>query len=245
MEFNITRLGLLLKRKFLESGLNYVGGIAIGVGIVSVLSLLALLGGGVHLDSYYKSAFAAYFIGGLIVTSLAFAEINKPETGYQFMTLPASSSEKFITTWIFTSLVYSLIAFIIIICGSFLLSLVEYAGYAVRGPILDLSGILDVFLSYFFLNTIFLAGAAAFKRYAFFKTLLTFLILFFFFSICGAVLTYFIGAQNVTGGPFSFGFHFKGASGLEVWKHTGAVIQIIVMLYFLVLGFFKFKEREL
>ena len=129
MEFNIKRLSLLLKRHFLVSGRKYITGIVIGTGVVFMLSCFTIVFGGTALVSqFHYTALITYLVGGVIVSSMAFVEINKPETGYQLMTLPASSLEKFVSTWLFTSIIYSLMAFVTITIGAILLSSLEYLG---------------------------------------------------------------------------------------------------------------------
>jgi len=248
MEFNITRLGLLLNRKFLESGKKYLTGIGIGTGIILAISIVSMLSDQAYISQFYKMALFTYVIGGIIVSTLAFTEINKPETGYQFMTLPASSLEKFMSSWLFTSIVYSIMAFVVIFIGALLLALLGYFDLPVQGNVFEFGEMSEVLIQYLFANTLFLAGAAAFNRNAFFKTLLFLLVLFFFLGIYAGSLTKVFGLIDLANNFGNVGFsinknnvgHFFGN-----WKYTGAALQTITALFFLVVGFFKFKEREL
>lgn len=246
MEFNIQRLFLVVQRKFLQSGRSYLFGIAIGTGVVLAITALNLISGQVDVNSFNNSALLTYFVGGVISTSLAFTEINKPETGYQFMTLPASSFEKFLASWFFTSIVYSLLAFIAAVFGSWLVSSVGVFGFTVQGSVVSLSDLWEVFKPYFVVNTIFLAGAAAFKRNAFFKTLLSILVLFAILGMYSGLLANIFGLSEIQGN--NQGVFIDGNSlvnRFEFWKQNSAILVAFGTLLMLAVGFFKFKEREL
>ena len=206
MEFNLTRLGLLLKRQLIGNGLKYITGIAIGTGVVLMISLAPLLGGGsASIGQLYQSGLITYVIGGVIMTSMTFAEINRPETGYQLMTLPASSLEKFTSTWLFTSIVYSVMAFVALTLGACLLYVLGLFNLPVEGKIFSTNEMWMAFKQYFIANTIFLAGAAAFKRNAFFKTLLSIMIVFVFFGIYGGILAKMIWLPNMSNSSMGSG----------------------------------------
>jgi hypothetical protein len=250
MKFNITRLGLLLKRHFLVSGRKYLTGIAIGTGVIVMITVATLLfGGTAQISQFNQYALFAYFIGGLIVSSMAFTEINKPETGYQMMTLPASSLEKFVSTWLFTSIIYTILAFVVITLAATLLYLFGQLGLSIRGDAFSLHEMGDSFKQYFVGNIIFLAGAAAFKRNAFFKTMLSFVVVFAFLVIYSLVLVKVFGFTDLASGNSSgMGFALNGSSfnGMFSNSESASVIaKTFLAVFFLVLGFFKFKEREL
>ena len=250
MEFNIKRLSLLLKRHFLVSGRKYITGIVIGTGVVFMLSCFTIVFGGTALVSqFHYTALITYLVGGVIVSSMAFVEINKPETGYQLMTLPASSLEKFVSTWLFTSIIYSLMAFVTITIGAILLSSLEYLGMQVQGGIFNAPEMGEAFKQYFVGNIIFLAGAAAFKRNAFFKTMLSFVVVFAVLVIYSLVLVKVFGFTDLASGNSSgMGFALNGSSfnGMFSNSESASVIaKTFLAVFFVVLGFFKFKEREL
>lgn len=250
MEFNITRLGLLLKRHFLVSGKKYITGIAIGTGVVFMISLLALvLGGAATMSQFYATFYATYIIGGVIVSSMAFSEINRPETGYQLMTLPASSLEKFVSTWLFTSVVYSLLSFVFVVLSAVAFSLLRMLNFSIEGDIWSLAQMGEAFLQYFVGNTLFLAGAAAFSRNAFFKTLLCFVVVFAFMVIYSLVLGKVLGFTDLASGNSSgIGFALNESSFNGMFKNSenvSVIVNVFLAVYFLLLGFFKFKEREL
>jgi hypothetical protein len=252
MEFNITRLGLLLKRHFLISGRKYITGIAIGTGVVLMLSFFTIAFGGTALVSQFnQTAIITYLIGGVIVSSMAFVEINRPETGYQLMTLPASSLEKFVSTWLFTSIIYSLMTFAFIAVGASLLYLLGLLNFPVEGDTFSIHKMGEAFGQYFVSNALFLAGAAAFRRNAFFKTTLSFMILIIFLAIYAGFLTKVFGLadmpMNFSGGGIAIHNSIFGRSIAPSMSTDGLLFaaKAFIAVFCLSFGFFKFKEREL
>lgn len=252
MEFNIKRLGLLLKRHFLVSGRKYITGIAIGTGVVLLLSFFTIAFGGLALVSqFHRTALITYLIGGVVVSSMAFVEINRPETGYQLMTLPASSLEKFVSTWFFTSIIYTLMAFAFISAGAAILYLLGILNFPVEGDTFSIHKMGEAFGQYFVSNALFLAGAAAFRRNAFFKTTLSFMILIIFLAIYAGFLTKVFGLadmpMNFSGGGIAIHTSISGRGIAPSMGTEGLLVaaKAFVAIFSLTFGFFKFKEREL
>lgn len=250
MEFNLTRLGLLLKRQLIGNGLKYIVGIAIGTGVVLMISLIVVfMGGTTQIAQFYQSGLITYVIGGVIMTSMTFSEINRPETGYPLMTLPASSLEKFTSTWLFTSIVYSVMAFVALTLGACLLYVLGLFNLPVEGNIFSINEMWMAFMQYFIVNTIFLAGAAAFKRNAFFKTLLSMMVVSAFFALYSLALIKLyvlpsLAPFDSTGGSISI-----NGNNLEwLFGNLGNpkyFLSVLGSIFLLVVGFYKFKEREL
>jgi hypothetical protein len=250
MEFNVPRVGLLLKRQFIGNGRKYITGIAIGTGVVLMIALASVLfGSGAQLSQFYQSGLITYIVGGIIMTSMTFAEINRPETGYQLMTLPASSLEKFASTWLFTSVVYSLMAFVVLTLGACLLYVLGLFDLPIEGEILSINEMWIAFKQYFIGNTIFLAGAAAFKRNAFFKTLLSIMVLSAFLALYSLALIKLyvlpsLATFDSTGGSISI-----NGNNLE-WLfgnlgNSKYFLSLLGSIFLLVVGFLKFREREM
>ncbi len=149
----------------------------------AALAALLLVIGGIQVIGSQTYAFGAFqriaelffVIGGAVIASQAFEELRKPGREQMYMNLPASVFEKLASAWLVRSLGFTICAFLVfvvmsLICGS-LSQLVIGAGWQVYNPFrpehLKMTGELWVF------QTIFLLGAAYFKRYPFVKTLLS------------------------------------------------------------------------
>jgi hypothetical protein len=130
-------------------------------------------------------------VGGFILSSLAFNDLSSTLKRYRYLTLPASTFEKFICMWLLTSvgwivlftIAYTLYTVFANAIGSIIFSNMMFLGF---NPLENFS--LTIMRSYFVLQGIFLVGAAYFKGYVFPKTLFA---LVLFFTISG-ILAYFI-----------------------------------------------------
>lgn len=126
---------------------------------------------------YFEHASAYAFtliIGGFVLTSLAFNDLSDSLKSFSFLTLPASSFEKFLCMWLLTSLGW-------IVLYSFTYYLYTLAANPI-GLMIDgnlkfenfnpLSAFAVSTMRYYFvLQGLFLVGAAHFKGYVFPKTM--------------------------------------------------------------------------
>jgi hypothetical protein len=191
--FDLSRFWLLLKMELFRSKK--------GLLMIFVISFGLLFFGGLLLDCAMekKKIFDGHpsnyvfhlMIGGFILSSLAFNDLSNTLKRYHYLTLPASTLEKFICMWLLTSVgwitvftisytIYTLIANAI---GAALFSDMKFLPFNPLGI-----SSLNTMKFYFVLHGIFLVGAAYFKGYVFPKTLFA-LILFF---AMGSILAYFI-----------------------------------------------------
>ena len=129
----------------------------------------------------------ALISGGFILSSLTFNDLSNPLKRYNYLTLPASTLEKFISMWFLTCVcwvvvftfayfIYSLIANAI---GHFLFRNITFLAFDPLGKI-PLSAI----KYYIILQGIFLIGAIHFKGYVFPKTIFALLL---FGMVCGII----------------------------------------------------------
>lgn len=136
----------------------------IGLASLSGIIFLSILSYFNSLDGY---AFILYS-AGLIMTSNAFTDLNTPEKGQFFLTLPASSLEKFIARWLLTSVIFMLYTYILY----FLCSLITLSvnGNGLSSLHLLSPMVLAIFAKYLVLNSVALLGAIYFRRYNLIKT---------------------------------------------------------------------------
>lgn len=115
-------------------------------------------------------------IGGFVLTSLAFNDLSNSLKSFNYLTLPASILEKFITMWLLTSVGW-------IVLYSFTYYMYTLAANPI-GSMIDpnlqfenfdpLSGFAIATIKYYFvLQGLFLVGATHFKGYVFPKTIFT------------------------------------------------------------------------
>jgi hypothetical protein len=191
--FDLSRFWLLLRMELFKSRK--------GLLLIFVISFGLLFFGGLLLDCAIekKKIFDGHpsnyvfnlMIGGFILSSLAFNDLSDRLKRYHYLTLPASTFEKFFCMWLLTSVgwiiaftifytIYTLIANTI---GAALFSDMKFLPFNPLGI-----SSLTTMKSYFVLHGIFLVGAAYFKGYVFPKTLFALIL----FITASGILAYFI-----------------------------------------------------
>ncbi|MGL1893947.1 MAG: hypothetical protein OCD02_20075 [Spirochaetaceae bacterium] len=197
--FNKRRFGLLSKNEVIS---NYkmwsiylftIVGIYVGIALLMAI-LFRLFPGNAEFDPYTLNyMFPGFlFIGGYILTSLTFSEINNKFTSSLWFSVPGSTLEKYMVGAIVSTIGYVvfLIAafFVSSVISSILTKLIMGFGVEIFNPftfgtIVD-SGVSEyssdsfgvnlfvLILIYIFTQPMFLVGSIVFKKAAFIKTLL-------------------------------------------------------------------------
>ena len=235
--FDIKRCFLVVRRDgYFRISALLVSALTLG-GVIALLTLLSGLKGGeqeIH-GGLYRGLL---FIGGFLTASGAFKEMHTGSMVHDWLMLPASSEEKFLSRlllstfgyWIFISIVYiSGVLF-----GDLLLLLLARGGNALFNPLgaRFLGGFFHYLPHYLILQSIFIAGGAVFRKHQFLKTIL-------FLSLAGILVGIFtvLSARMVFGevfsGNFSFDFDSRFANGFSALRGVGEFFFITLrILYF-------------
>lgn len=247
--FNFKRLLLLMRRQVLSGAKGLLiafGGVA---GTLLIISLLVAYFNPAGLSGMVSLYLVVMFIGGYIFTSNIYFELHQVQRSYSYLTLPVSNTERLVSGWLLTGLffaVFSLLAMSVIgLLGNLVMKLLN--GTMPFGGIIT-SGTIRITGIYLLTHTVFLLGAAYFRKNNFLKTLLA----LFLVSL----------ALNIYSGLVGWGL-FRGLSGdmvmmdervvftpMEtlVTKTLPAVFKFIfwylTIPFFLVTTWFSLKERE-
>jgi hypothetical protein len=263
---NGRRFGRILLRELAASYRGLLIAMAVVGGVFIVTSLLAAVGrgGGMAMGGaadfrlgYFRNAL---FLGGFILTSLAFREVRKGGGGVFYFTLPGSLLEKFLAKLLLTSVGYAVgcILFFTAASGVSLLITTLLFGAGTGAGVLNPvhPAVLRMAAVYLVTQGIFLLGSIWFQRLAFLKTVLWVLII-----AVGAGIVFSVAARLILahpllaggGGGFSFGLGGNGFRGMLGGSHLdmgGLKIAGQVLLY-AVLGpvcwlaaYFKLGETE-
>ena len=112
------------------------------------------------------------FGGGIYISSIAFRNLHKSPKKYFFMMLPASNAEKFLATWLLTSIGYAVFVLLFYSFFYWLIALLIFIftkkNYFISIPFLP-STWQSIFF-YLMLQPIPFLGSIYFKRYALAKT---------------------------------------------------------------------------
>lgn len=256
--FNPRRFFLLIRNSlFLGRSLILIFSAAIG-GMVILLSILsAKYRGPLEIYSIFYSIFyyVTLYTGGFILTENIFKELHHETKGAAWLSLPASTFEKFTCRLVITAVMYP----IGIMMLFFLISLIS------EGIMRNLWGPghgLDLFnpftrmilintLIYFILQSVFLLGGVYFKTHAIIMTILSLAIYsFIFYMIIG-----FTG--KILFKDFFFLWHFVYMSdimnSMPGLSFIGSILKWAVYIGFWyllaplcwVIGYFRLKEKEI
>ncbi len=212
--FSIARFNHLCKRTFVLNQHQWIIGLLASIGIILVIWMVPALyilneSGVSRFESLLPTALIIFTLWGLLLTSDIFQDLNTPSTAFQSLTLPATSTEKFISAWFLTMPIFLLVTiasiFLISLLSSLILLIFEgsFSGFNLYNPFDATTW--EFALNYLFLNSLFLLGAIYFRKNNFLKTIAAFIALMisliFIWTIFGWVYLFLFELEQ-----FSFQF---------------------------------------
>ena len=248
--FDIYRIANLMRRSaVLNTRMVLIAFAAVGGLLLIVFLSDTFSRGYINYTPLMNLFYVILFAGGFIFTSQSFNELQKPEKGYHYLTLPASHFEKLFTKWLFSTIIYLAAAYIalymIALIGAGLsvalfkaefkfLALLNYEPFRMAGI-------------YMVLQPIFLLGAAYFRRHSFIKTLLTLIIIAIIIGIFTTIVSYLMFGSygletssftdsNIPGPHIVFTETIPQISNILFWYVMGP--------FFLVVSYFRLTETQ-
>ncbi len=272
--FSARRFGQLMLReavggyRSLLIAMAAVGGSLL---LVSVLTGLGMSVSGVNQagghGEYYGSFFMnLLFIGGFIVTSLAFREMWHNGGGIFYLTLPGSAFEKYLSKLVITALGFAVgvtVFFTAVAAAAEGITLAVFGvGHGFFNPFTV--GVLRALGVYMAAQSIFLLGSAWFRKAAFINTVLWVVIFAIAAGIVTAIVARFVVGPHLVYhaapvgeiargwsldlGPDAlqslFGPGTRGEAGLRVFGVIGKVLLWAAAPVFWVAGFLRLREVE-
>ncbi len=170
---NFRRLFLLIRRQLLSQANSWLVSFAAVAGTLLIISLLVAVLQPTSLPALTALYFTILFLGGYIFTSNIFGEMHHSGRSYQYLTLPVSTTERLLSAWLITALLFPLI-------GLISMALIILLANLVMDFTLDVTPFQSIFNTtsikivriYIITQSVFLLGAAYFKSFHFLKTLL-------------------------------------------------------------------------
>jgi hypothetical protein len=204
--FNLNRFGLYIKKHLIDNYRLYAMSLVVLFALLLIVVVITYLTG----DNFrhYNNLIPMYCIGiilsGMIFTSAAFSEFSTKPKGVDYLMLPASHFEKFITVFLFTTvgflLVYHLAFYVMFLCLDQIAML--RSGQHMINDLNTDRGILRI--GYFYpcfiwllLQSIFLLGASYFEKYSFLKTIFLTIIVLFALFLLNAVFVKILFGNNL------------------------------------------------
>jgi len=218
--FNLNRFGLYIRKHLVDNYRLY--GMSMIVLFVLVLLVILITYFNKGTLNKYSDILPLYCIGilfsGMIFTSASFNEFSNKPGGVNYLMLPASHFEKFLTTFLFTTVGF-LVVYHIVFYGVFLWLDALTFSHTQKYMDNDLGsdrGITKTLVFYscfvwFLLHSIFLLGATYFEKYSFLKTIFLLVIfLFVLYLINTLFLELFFGSK------------------LQAWNHHVPMLLVAV-----------------
>ena len=268
------RLGLLFLR---ELAVSYRGILIAGLtvaGAIIVISAVGSLGmmlrgapvGAVQGDAYFRYLWLLLFVGGFIISSLAFREVWQAGSGISYLSLPGSTLEKLVVKLLLTSVGYAA-GCLLFMSGVAALSealdrLTFGVGHGFFNPFAP--DVMQATARYLVTQAFFLLGSIWFKKLAFVKTVLWIIVAGICVGILAAVaMRLAIGSHlaaiggagrgRIGGWMFQFGGQgyqdlfapgSRGYSGLMVFKVIAEGLVIALAPASWVAAYFRLREAE-
>lgn len=254
MQFNINRFLALIRRDLLvyKKPISFVlGGAIILLFLISVLVEVTDENNARNLDGDFWSILVTIMLlgGGFLFTSVVFWEFREPDTRLSFLTLPASNFEKMISRWIYTLILYPIAVLVIVYLVYFACNLFfddvswkleDFRQYL--GPTWQI---------YLWSHSVLFMFSIWYNRYVAAKAAIA-SFLYFIVSALSAVVLFYLVFNNVFGSGFSFNadVNIEPAGDFQLWAEDDLLPVLRVLswtiptLFFLVVSYFKMKEKE-
>ena len=263
--FNFNRFILLLKAELLQGKRRplIVGAAAFALMTFLVISLPDKDTGGFEdhefLNIYYIWYPIFLLLGGFIFTSFSFSELDEKTGAHHYLTLPASTLEKFVSKWFITSIGFAFAFTTAFWIATIIINMLSQAIYGATpydfSPFNKIEGFetQTTFLFvkiYLAVQTMYLVGAIMFRKYVVFKTPLASLAITLAFAFVMTIIARIV-LWNWFDGWFDVGqMNMRPNETLENFfdgrfENLGwFCLWFLLPLWMLTIGFFKLKEKE-
>lgn len=249
------RIFQLLKRDILSnfnSALIAFGAVAAVAYLISIITVYSSSASG---QLYFILFTNLLFAGGLITTSMVFKEIHRKETAQNYLLLPASNFEKFLSRLLISTIGFAAITLIGITAISYLSEGVNTLIFKRHNDLFNPFGkmVWILIAHYFVAQSVFFLGAVFFRKNNFIKTINA----IFIFSISITILGLFFGRIiyfDFFDGFFSIenpGFHIQWEKISLNTNLLTTTVNILKILYWLLpaplfwtIAYFRIKEVE-
>ena len=264
LTFNFNRFILLLKAELLQDKRSLLIKLVAVFGLLTIFALMNAKGepsgDQEFIDFHYLWFPIILFIGGIIFTSKSFSELDEKTGAHHYLTLPASTLEKFTSKWLITSIgfatVFSICYWLYALISNGLCD--SIFGYAPRAFSLfethheyDGNSVFIFIKIYLVIQTLYLTGAVVFRKYVVFKTPLAALAIILAFALAITILArivlwdwfngFSLEPQDIKGQPNdTLQNFFNGTFESIGWF----CLFYLLPIWMLIIGYFKLKEKE-
>jgi len=248
-QFSFNRFILLIKRYLIFNIKTLLIGLAAGSGVMIVVSLLQAYfsTGYFNVNALVTTGHTFIFVGGYILTSMAYNEIHTPARSQFYLTLPATAAEKLFSNWFITSIIYVIVTNLVLWLVLLLSNSIAHIAWSTPWDIFNPFAPSNTRLMAIYMATqgIFFLGALYFRKNNFMKTILSLFVISMIINLITVAFAYLIFGTpglytDMEAMDPDFGYNFitimpKVMKGLLYW---------VLAPFCLVVSYFTLKERE-
>lgn len=242
----------LLRRDFL----THYKGVVVGAGAVAALFTLFLVvlpafnsdpepifDKNFHVAGYL----IAVVLGGWWFSSGIWSDLNTTQSRQHFLTIPASTLEKYLSKWLLSGPLFLIVATLAYLLFSILINTVAQGYPGVEYNALDFTheAIVQVLPLYLIIQPTYLLAGIWFGRFAFVKVSIVGLVFQFLYIgfIAGLGGLLFDGLDERMEGNFNFVFNDLDRFGLGAIQSSFLLLGVLVAVFFAYIGYVRLQER--
>lgn len=244
--FSIKRVGLLMYRHVFYNLKTYLLSFAALGSMLIIISLLNTIGTSYLAKDLFETLGKTFlFIGGMMLTSSIFKEISSKHRGWLYMMLPANPSEKILSYWLLTTVGYAAMASLALVVSSIVLSVFSTLIFKTAFYVFNPFNIayLEILLHYCIVQSLFFFGAIFFQKNNFIKTILSVFVFYAILGIVAVIIIYLLfGTAGIDSNNVQLAdehFFTKIIPDIARVSYYGLMVP-----FFVIVSYFKFKERE-
>lgn len=207
---------------------------------------------------HYVGMLIMILLGGIVLASRAFQDMNTPEKAITQILIPASAFEKFLVPLISTSFIWVVFSFVSYHAFSLIFNCVWVCAFGYDFEVFNglkvfnHPWVIEIVLAFFLAHSIFLLGAATFRKYPIVKTILAQWIIQWAYSLFAIVVILIL-----FGSMENFGNEMNNLDRILEQKGWVDPEKIVMQLRYIlrsamfvlsvalyITAYFKLKERE-
>ena len=243
--FNVFRFGRLFSNDLLQQWRKVWIATAALVGIGLICYLTNVDPHAAERPAIYVALFSAMLVGGgLVLTGTIFADLHDPLQSAQYLTLPCSNLERFVSRYLLTGPLYYLYVLIGYAVFDWAAAQISDAMMGTRAAAFAPFSpkMREVTLWYFWLHALMFGGAIYFRSYALIKTALAAVLI-----ATGMALIYMIALRIIFWDHFTTLLPNESAVRIEIFvipAPAQVVAGLLIYLWVLFIAYQCLREHE-
>ncbi|MFW5687338.1 MAG: hypothetical protein ACOCXV_00265 [Bacteroidota bacterium] len=248
-QFSIQRFGLLMKRYVMFNMKTWFIGMGALAGVLIVISALQVIfsSGTFNISPLVTLGQIVIFVGGFLITSMSYNEIHTPARSQFFLTLPATTGEKLFSHWIITSVIFVVVANILLMVTLLIASAIANLSLSIPIDVFNPfeKQNLTLMSIYLVVQSVFFLGALYFRKNNFLKTILSLFVIQLIINIFTFLVAYLIIGHE----GFQQDMDMANINMTEFASESFPVVMKILFYgvlapFCLLVSYFRLKERE-